>query len=103
MEMTHPSAEDHREDIETYLAKEIKHKTIVGPFDVLPSDIHLSSMITPMDSVIVNFSHPYSDSVNDHINDTIHNEVEFNLEYPSADGILDAIRSLNSSALPSKH
>ena len=95
-------ARDHPEEIKTYLEKEIKHGSIIGPFSKNPFGKH--ARFSPLDTrpkkesselrVILNLSHPFhGNSVNSSIDkNTYVNNEKMELKYPTVDDLAEIIR-----------
>ena len=100
-----PSAYDHPEVIDKYLANECHLGRVLGPFTTpLPTPIHVNRFgVIPKKSqpgkwrLIVDLSFPEGGSVNDGINPDL-----CSLRYPSVDLAIQQIRRMGEGALLSK-
>ncbi len=87
-------------DIDRYISKELKHKSMFGPFDSNPFKIDI--VVSPLNSrtkpdskerrVIVGHSFPKEASVNDGIEKDWYMVEQIKLEYPKVDNLEELIR-----------
>jgi hypothetical protein len=97
----HSGARSFPGDIDRYLVKEKRYKSVLGPFDGNPfvSDIMLSPLnsVPKADSqerrVIVDLSFPKGSSVNDGIKKSEYLGEPIKLEYPKVDDLVNIIKS----------
>ena len=97
----HASAVAYPKDIEAYLAEEIQHGAIHGPFKNSPLDnFHTSPFMTrekpgaPHRRVIIDLSFPHGEAVNSNISKDHYLGTNFILTLPSIDLIMDKVRKL---------
>ena len=100
-ETNHPSAVEFPEDIKAYLAEEMQHDAILGPYDSKPiEDLHISPMMTrdkpnaPHRRVIIDLSFPQGQSINAGIPKDQYLGTPFVLKLPTVDTITDQVRAL---------
>ena len=103
MEINHKS--DYHDHVSHYIAEELKHWAMYGPFDENPFPRHVSASLTrhkPNSDnrrVIVDLSWPVGQSVNDGVAKDRYLKTYFDLNYPSVDNIVDKLKQLGDSAL----
>ena len=102
----HASALAYPKDIEAYLAEEIQHGAIHGPFKDSPLDnLHTSPFMTrekpgaPHRRVIIDLSFPHGEAVNSNISKDHYLGTDFILTLPSIDLITDKVRKLGKGSL----
>ena len=102
----HSSATEHPASISKYLQVEITNKAILGPFKTPPiSNLHCSPMLTHPKAgstdrrVIVDFSWPHGESINDKVSNNQNMGTLFKLKFPMVDDITDRITQLNGNCL----
>ena len=102
----HPTATQYPQDVGKYMAKEIKHHAILGPFPAAPIiGLHCSPMLTRpkpgADSrrVIVDLSWPKMGSINHNVASDIYMGIPFKLKFPTIDDIVNRIISFKGKCL----
>ena len=101
----HASARDHAEDVAFYVATELGHRALAGPFKGPPvSGLHMSPLMTrpKRDSshrrVIMDLSWPHGASINDGVEADIYIDGPARIHLPTADYMVDRILQLGSGA-----
>ena len=97
----HSGARSFPDDIDKYLVKEKRYKSVFGPFDGNPfvSDIMLSPLNSAPNAdnqerwVIVDLSFPKGSSVNDGIKKGEYLGEPIKLEYPKVDDLVNIIKN----------
>ena len=101
----HTSANQYRDQIDEYLAEELSHGAIYGPFKQLPFPVHISPLMTrPKQNTdkrrtIMDLSWPKGASVNTSIHKFKYLDTYFSLSYPSIDHIVQEIKKLGPGSL----
>ena len=101
----HVSANKFPEAVDAYIATELKHKALVGPFQKDPfAQMHTSPMMTrpKPDSthrLIVDLTWPLGDSVNSRITDNHFDGNTCSLKYPTIDHIVQQILTVGDQSL----
>ena len=102
----HGSGNKYPTDIEAYLAEEIEHNAILGPFDIPPiTDLHVSPFMTrekpgaPHRRVIIDLSFPAGESVNAGVDPDQYLGSKFLLTLPTIDTITSKLVKLGKGAL----
>ena len=104
-EINHKSAIDYHDHVSHYIAEELKHGAMYGPFDEKPFPCHTSPFLTrhkPNSDnrrVIVDLSWAAGQSVNDGVAKDRYLNTYLDLNYPSVDHIVDKLKQLGDSAL----
>ena len=101
----HASAQQFPDHVDKYIQTEIDYGAMMGPFQRLPFDCHISPFLTREKQnsinrrVIVDLSFPVGQSVNDGVPQDRYLGTYFELNYPSVDTIVNNLKSLGSEAL----
>ena len=102
----HGSGNKYPTDIEAYVAEEIEHNAILGPFDIPPiTDLHVSPFMTrekpgaPHRRVIIDLSFPAGESVNTGVDPDQYLGLKFLLTLPTIDTITSKLVKLGKGAL----
>ena len=101
----HTSANQYKDQIDEYLAEELSHGAIYGPFKQLPFPVHISPLMTrPKQNTdkrctIMDLSWPKGASINTSIHKFKYLDTYFSLSYPSIDHIVQEIRKLGPGSL----
>ena len=104
-EINHKSAIHYHDHVSHYIAEELKHGVMYGPFDEQSIPCHISPFLTrhkPNSNnrrVIVDLSWPVGHSVNDGVAKDRYLNTYFDLNYPSVDNIVEKLKQLGDSAL----
>ena len=103
-EQNHNSALENSSHVEKYIAEELQHGAILGPFDGKP--IHHTSPLMVRDKqdsdskrTIMDLSWPKGNSVNCGVRKDVYLHMEFILKYPSVDCITSSLRKLGPAAM----
>ena len=101
-EINHKGANDFKHDIDNYIAKEIKAGRIAGPYTSIPFTERVG--VSPISSrpkkdssgrrVIIDFSWPLGQAVNDGIDKDVYMGSEITLTYPTVDTLAKRISDL---------
>ena len=101
----HKSAVDFPQEIDEYIETEIQHGALLGPFQSLPIDSHISPLMTRAKQnsekhrTIIDLSWPKSHAVNTGVHKNIYLGTYFKLQYPSIDNITMALNNLGPGAM----
>ena len=102
---SHPSARAHARDVTHYIATELGHRALLGPFEGPPAtNCHFSPLMTrhKRDSkfrrVIVDLSWPQGASVNDGISRTVYVDGPMTISLPTPDDMERAVVALGQGA-----
>ena len=101
----HPFARAHSQDVEHYIATELGHGALLGPFEGPPATTcHFSPLMTrvkkdsPFRRVIVDLSWPHGASVNDAISRTTYIDGPMTISLPTTDNMERAVVALGKGA-----
>ena len=100
----HKSAITDVEHVRRFVKEELHHQAIMGPFDTVPYNFHLSPLMTraKQDSdkkrTIMDLSWPPGQSVNAGVKKDIYLNTSYSLHYPSIDNITEALVKLGPAA-----
>ena len=101
----HASARDHRDDVAFYVATELGHHALAGPFSGPPiSGLHISPLMTrpkrdsPHRRVIMDLSWPPGAAVNDGVEVDFYIDGPARIHSPTADYMVDRILQLGCGA-----
>ena len=101
----HKSALDFPQEIEKYIETEIKHGALLGPFQSLPINSHISPLITRAKQnsekrrTIIDLSWPKGHAVNTGVHKNKYLGTYFKPQYPSIDNITMALNNLGPGAM----
>ena len=104
-EENHKSALLNVFHVNNYIAEELSHQAILGPFDTKPINLHTSPLMVrdKQDSdskrTIMDLSWPEGHSVNFGISKDLYLGTEFVLKYPSIDSITSSLKKLGPAAM----
>ena len=100
----HKSAITDIDHVRRFIKEELQHEVIIGPFDTVPYNLHLSPLMTraKQDSdkkrTIMDLSWPPGQSVNAGVKKDIYLNTAYSLHYPSIDNITEALVKLGPAA-----
>ena len=104
-EVNHKSALLNAYHVDNYIAEELRHQAILGPFDTKPINLHTSPLMVrdKQDSdskrTIMDLSWPEGHSVNFGVSKDRYLGTEFILKYPSIDTITSSLKKLGPAAM----
>ena len=104
-EQNHKSALQNSSHVQKYIAEELQHGAILGPFDGKPIHLHTSPLMVrnKQDSdskrTIMDLSWPKGNSVNCGVRKDVYLDTEFILKDPSVDCITSFLRKLGPAAM----
>ena len=96
----HISALTNIEHVRRYVEEELQYEAILGPFNLVPCNLHISPPMTwaKQDSdkkcTIIDLSWPKSFSVNAVVKRDIYLDTIYSLHYPSIDNITEPLVNL---------
>ena len=101
----HSSATQHADDVNAYLAEELQHGAILGPFDKCPvTNCHTSPFMTREKvgakhrRVIIDLSWPKGASVNHGVDKNSYMGTDFILTFPTVDHITEKLKQVGPFA-----
>ena len=100
----HTSALTDIDHVRRYMEEELQHEAIIGPFDTIPCDLHVSPLMTraKQDSdkkrTIMDLSWPQNLSVNAGVKKNVYLDTIYDLHYPSIANITDSLVKLGPAA-----
>ena len=100
----HTSALTDIDHVRRYVEEELQHEAIIGPFNDIPCDLHVSPLMTraKQDSdkkrTIMDLSWPHNLSVNAGVKKNVYLDTIYELHYPSIDNITDSLVKLGPAA-----
>ena len=100
----HASARLYPDNVDKYIEEEVHYQAMLGPFDMKPFDIHISSFMTRAKSdpdsrrTIMDLSFPKGLSINDGVLKDTYLGTDFQMHYPSIDSIIQTFNELGPSA-----
>ena len=98
----HASANEYPDQVAKYIQEEISHNAMLGPFDILPFNLHISPFMTREKAgsnttrTIIDLSWPKGLSVNDGVSSSV--DTHFELKYPSIDLMVNPLNALGPAA-----
>ena len=101
----HKSALDFPQGIDKYINTEIEHGALLGPFQSLPIDSHISPLMTRSKQnsekrrTIIDLSWPKGHAVNTGVYKNKYLGTYFKLQYPSIENITMALNTLGPGAM----
>ena len=101
----HKSALDFPQEIDKYIQTEIRHGALLGPYQSLPIDSHISPLMTRAKQnsekrrTIIDLSWPKGHAVNTGVHKSKYLGTYFKLQYPSVDNITEALNNLGPGAM----
>ena len=100
----HTSALKFSDHVDQYIAEELQHGVVLGPFDQKPCTLHVSPVMTREKSnsqlrrTIIDLSRPKGQAVNDGVQKDSYLGTKFEMHYPSVDRIVSNLNQIGPAA-----